>query len=143
MKHLVPLLAILTLLGFISGCGPGDRQGEGRNEGTAMTHREAHGNPHDGESHGGSHVDTDEAQELPSRDAWVREGPIDVESLDLNHDGLVYQDPMDWNVIADEEGRCPKCGMLLKEVPVAEATGNLRKFGFEVVGGDLREVTNE
>jgi hypothetical protein len=46
---------------------------------------------------------------------------------------------MDWNVIADEEGRCPKCGMRLKKVPVVEATENLRKFGFTVMGGDPSE----
>ncbi|MGB2960010.1 MAG: heavy metal-binding domain-containing protein [Bacteroidota bacterium] len=133
MKQLIALLAIGALLGLVSACGSGDHQGEEKNGETAMTHQEANGNAHDGESHGGSHMATDETKELPSSDAWAHEGPIDVEALDANDDGYVYQDQMDWNVVADEEGRCPKCGMLLKKVSVAEATENLRKFGFEVV----------
>jgi hypothetical protein len=71
---------------------------------------------------------------LPSDESWIRQEPIDVKALDADHDGFVFQDPMDWNVIADQEGRCPKCGMRLKRVPVAEASENLKKFGFQVVG---------
>jgi len=105
---------MIALLGLVSACGSGDDQEQ--NDRTAMTHQEA-----------------DKTEVLPSSDAWVREPPIDVPALDANGDGYVYQDPMDWNVIADEEGKCPQCGMLLKRVSLVQATENLRKFGFEVV----------
>ena len=61
----------------------------------------------------------------------VREGVIDVESIDKNKDGRVYQDMMDWNVISDEPGKCPLCGMTLKEVSIDEAKKNLKENGFE------------
>ena len=61
----------------------------------------------------------------------VHEGIIDVESIDKNKDGKVFQDPMDWNVISDKEGRCPICNMFLKEVTIDEAKKNLRENGFE------------
>jgi Cu(I)/Ag(I) efflux system membrane fusion protein/cobalt-zinc-cadmium efflux system membrane fusion protein len=61
----------------------------------------------------------------------VHKGIIDVEAIDKNKDGKVFQDPMDWNVISDEEGRCPLCGMFLKEVTIDEAKMNLKMNGFE------------
>ncbi len=61
----------------------------------------------------------------------VHEGVIDVEVIDKNSDGKVFQDPMDWNVISDQEGRCPLCGMFLKEVTIEEAKTNLKNNGFE------------
>ena len=61
----------------------------------------------------------------------VREGIIDLEAIDKNKDGKVFQDPMDWNVISDEDGRCPVCNMFLKEVTIEEAKKNLKDNGFE------------
>ena len=61
----------------------------------------------------------------------IRKGVIDVESIDVNGDGKVFQDPMDWNVISDEAGRCPICNMFLKEVTIEEAKNNLKENGFE------------
>jgi hypothetical protein len=61
----------------------------------------------------------------------IREGIIDVEEIDLNGDGKVFQDPMDWNVISDEDGRCPVCGMFLKEVTIDEAKKNLVENGYK------------
>jgi len=69
---------------------------------------------------------------MKSDEAWIREEPVDVKALDTDQDGFVYQDQMCWNVIADEEGKCPKCGMILKKVSVEEATRNLADKGFEV-----------
>jgi hypothetical protein len=131
MKQLIALLAMIALLGLVSACGSGDDQEQ--NDRTAVTHQEADGDAHDAEGHSGEQMETDKKEELPSSDAWVREPPIDVTALDANGDGYVYQDPMDWNVIADEEGKCPQCGMLMKRVSIVQATENLRKFGFEVV----------
>ena len=61
----------------------------------------------------------------------VRKGVIDVESIDKNKDGKVYQDMMDWNVISDVPGECPLCGMTLKEVSINEAKTNLEEHGFK------------
>ena len=62
----------------------------------------------------------------------VRKGEIDVEGIDKNKDGMVYQDMMDWNVISDEPGKCPLCKMTLKEMTVKEAKENLLKNNFKV-----------
>jgi hypothetical protein len=88
------------------------------------------------ENNNDGHDHARDGEGLPSDESWIRDEPIDVKALDADHDGFVYQDPMDWNVIADQDGRCPKCGMRLKRVPVAEATENLEKFGFRVAGTD-------
>jgi len=69
---------------------------------------------------------------MKSSEEWIRLEPVDVKAVDGNRDGFVYQDPMDWNVIADEEGKCPKCGMFLKKVTIEEAEKNLRDNGFVV-----------
>jgi len=61
----------------------------------------------------------------------VREGIIDVESIDVNKDGKLYECPMDWNVLSDEAGRCPVCNMYLKEFTIVEVKANLDKYGFE------------
>jgi len=61
----------------------------------------------------------------------VHEGVINLSAIDKNGDGKVFQDMMDWNVISDEAGRCPLCGMYLKEVTIDEAKKNLKENGFE------------
>lgn len=67
-----------------------------------------------------------------SKNFLVREGEIDLKVIDKNKDGKVYQDPMDWNVISDEAGECPLCGMTLKEVTLEKAKENLIKYNFKV-----------
>ncbi|HKI77425.1 MAG TPA: efflux RND transporter periplasmic adaptor subunit [Ignavibacteriaceae bacterium] len=62
----------------------------------------------------------------------VRENPVDVNSIDKNKDGKVYQDMMDYNVISDKPGECPLCGMKLAEVTIAQAKDYLIKAGFRV-----------
>jgi len=62
----------------------------------------------------------------------VREGTIDLNKIDENKDGKVYEDMMDYNVVADNPGTCPLCGMKLKEVTIEEAKTNLVKNGFKV-----------
>jgi Cu(I)/Ag(I) efflux system membrane fusion protein/cobalt-zinc-cadmium efflux system membrane fusion protein len=61
----------------------------------------------------------------------VHEGVIDVEAIDKNRDGKLWECPMDWNVISDESGRCPVCNMNLKEYSVEEVKANLDKYGFK------------
>jgi len=62
----------------------------------------------------------------------IRKGIIDVNDIDTNKDGKVFQDQMHWNVISDNAGACPLCGMTLKEVTLQEAIKNLKEHGFEV-----------
>lgn len=62
----------------------------------------------------------------------IRKGVIDLKAIDENNDGKLYQDIMDWNVISDKPGKCPICGMTLKEFTLEEARENLIKHGFKV-----------
>ena len=62
----------------------------------------------------------------------VLEGEIDLVAIDVNGDGMVYQDQMCWNVISDEPGKCPQCGMVLKEVSIETAKENLVENDYEV-----------
>lgn len=66
------------------------------------------------------------------KDNIVREGEIDLIAIDKNKDGKVFQDMMDWNVISDEAGECPLCGMKLKEVTLEKAKENLIKNNYKV-----------
>ncbi|HKI78824.1 MAG TPA: heavy metal-binding domain-containing protein, partial [Ignavibacteriaceae bacterium] len=65
-------------------------------------------------------------------DSIVREGVIDLEAIDKNNDGKVFQDMMDYNVISDKAGKCPLCGMTLKEVSLDKAKNFLIKNGYKV-----------
>ncbi|PKL84902.1 MAG: hypothetical protein CVV22_10590 [Ignavibacteriae bacterium HGW-Ignavibacteriae-1] len=87
---------------------------------------QGHGN-HSGHSDHGKH-NTDDGGD----NTIIRKGIIDVYEIDVDKDGFVYQDPMDWNVISDKPGKCPLCGMKLKKVKIKEAIGNLKDNGFEV-----------
>jgi len=62
----------------------------------------------------------------------VRSGIIDLGQIDTNKDGKVFQCPMDLNVISDEKGNCPECGMKLREISVDDAKAKLIKKGFKV-----------
>ena len=64
-------------------------------------------------------------------DPRVRKGVIDLSAIDKNKDGKLFEDIMDWNVISDEPGTCPLCGMTLKEFSIKEVKENLTKHGFE------------
>lgn len=61
----------------------------------------------------------------------VRKGVIDVQALDKNHDGKLYEDIMDWNVISDKPGTCPLCGMKLREMTIQQVKDNLKAHGFQ------------
>ena len=88
---------------------------------------DSEGQTHDPMQHSDS---MEEGAEMKSSDEWVRAQPIDVKGLDMNGDGYVYQDPMDWNVISDEAGKCPKCGMFLVKVTIDDAIKNLKENGY-------------
>lgn len=61
----------------------------------------------------------------------VREGVIDVASIDINNDGKIYECPMDWNVLDDQHGDCPVCGMDMKEYSLKDIKANLDKYEYE------------
>lgn len=61
----------------------------------------------------------------------IRTGVINVESIDENGDGILYECPMDWNIISDEEGSCPACRMFLEEFTIEKVKSNLDRYGYE------------
>ena len=67
-----------------------------------------------------------------SENSIVREGEINLAAIDENKDGKVFQDQMCWNVLSDEAGECPQCGMILKEVSLEKAKENLLKHDYKV-----------
>lgn len=73
----------------------------------------------------------------------VRKGVIDLKSIDKNNDGKVYQCPMEANVLSDEKGECPLCGMDIREVTVEKAKERLIKRGFKVSETELKAVNEK
>lgn len=69
---------------------------------------------------------------MEKKNSIVREGVIDLQTIDKNKDSKVFQDMMDYNVISDKPGKCPLCGMKLKEVSLKKAKDTLIKAGFKV-----------
>ena len=69
---------------------------------------------------------------MEKKNSIVREGVIDLQTIDENKDGKVFQAMMDYNVISDKPGKCPLCGMKLKEVSLKKAKDTLIKAGFKV-----------
>lgn len=94
-------------------------------------------NMDDGDSIGSEDLQTSGGNEIhvdnrTQESELIRKGTIDLKAIDENGDGKVYQDMMDWNVISDEEGRCPVCNMILQEVTLEEAKSNLIEHGYQV-----------
>jgi hypothetical protein len=77
----------------------------------------------------GMHKQTDDESKMTS---IIHQGEIDLVAIDENNDGKIYQDQMCWNVLSDEPGECPKCGMTLKEVTLEEAQNNLEENKYKV-----------
>lgn len=57
----------------------------------------------------------------------IRNAGFKIVSADENKDGKVFQCPMHYNVISDENGDCPTCNMSLVEYFVEEAQMNFDK----------------
>ncbi len=93
------------------------------------THGKNHEMKSDSKMHGMHHEMKSESKVESS---IVHEGEIDLAAIDMNKDGKVYQDQMCWNVISDEAGECPQCGMTLKEVSLDKAKENLLKHDYKV-----------
>ena len=69
----------------------------------------------------------------------IRTEPIDVESIDSNNDGKLFECPMDWDIISDKAGRCPSCQMKLKEYTLDEIKSNLSEFGYKYKSSALHD----
>lgn len=137
LKQLVITFAIISLFGVFAvaqeqtetttkekkECAKGCCSGHGSHGKMTMAHMDADSTHK--EHHQMKSKSTDET-------SIVREGEIDLAAIDKNEDGEVYQDQMCWNVISDESGECPKCGMILKEVSLDDAKKKLEENGFEV-----------
>ena len=57
---------------------------------------------------------------------------IDVDGIDKNKDDKVFQCQMNYEVILDNPGVDPKCGMKLEEVSLEKAKENLISHGYKV-----------
>ena len=57
---------------------------------------------------------------------------FDLEAVDKNNDGIVYQCPMDFDELSDNPGKCTKCGMNLREVSIEKAKMYLEKTGHKI-----------
>ena len=127
MRHLFLLVTVLSAIALFSACGSKE---------STTQDNQMQGETQKSMQNSGSMEMGKENAQMESKDEWVRSEPIDVKALDVNKDGYVYQDQMDWNVIADQEGKCPKCGMTLKKVTVEQAEQNLKDNGFKVTTND-------
>ena len=115
MKNIkVKNLVLLVLLGLMCSSALSFAQRKGR-----LTHS--------------THNHKTKAQKEQMLDSTiVRKGIIDLQTIDMNKDGKVFQDQMDWNVISDKPGKCPLCKMVLSEVTLEVAKKNLLANGFKL-----------
>lgn len=139
LKQLVITFAIISLFAVFAvaqeqtetttkekkECAKGCCEGHGSKTNMTMAHMEMDSTHSDHKHHQMKSTETEEA-------SIVREGEIDLAAIDTNDDGKVYQDQMCWNVISDNPGECPQCGMILKEVSLEKAKENLLKHDYRV-----------
>ncbi|MFZ2322886.1 MAG: heavy metal-binding domain-containing protein [Ignavibacteriaceae bacterium] len=151
MTQLIKIFAVLLFIAFVSVSIAQEKSGMDKKEcsGKCCSGDKSHGTMQmtymdsdstnsnhqemksDSKMHG-MHHNMNMKSDSTETSSIVREGEIDLQSIDKNKDGKVFQDMMDWNVISDETGKCPLCGMKLKEVSLDKAKENLLKHDFEV-----------
>ena len=78
-----------------------------------------------------THDDSNIQNEYGVDSPLIRTGVIDVEAIDENGDGKIFECPMDWNILADEFHRCPVCEMKMKEYTIDEVKINLNENGYK------------
>ena len=134
LKQFVITFALVSFLGaFALAQEKTDSEKKGCSKGCCSGH----------DSHGKmtmAHMDADSTHkdhhqmksEKSDESSIVREGEINLAAIDKNKDGKVFQDQMCWNVISDNPGECPQCGMILKEVSLEQAKENLVDNDYEV-----------
>jgi hypothetical protein len=74
------------------------------------------------EKHPGDHEKVSGGELLDS--TVIRPENEEITSLDENGDGMLYQCPMDFQVISDNPGRCPLCKMYLEEYTIEQVQKN-------------------
>jgi hypothetical protein len=105
----IPVAAVILIsLFFLGSCSKGNQTGKMKN------------------------MQSQQVKVQTPEESIVREGVIDLNAIDKNKDGKVYQDQMHWNVISDSFAYCPICDMKLQEVTISEAKKNLINNGFKV-----------
>lgn len=130
LKALSSIAAILFLV-FVSVVAAQDKKDSTKTDHKMMKHD--HSKMHEMMKDSTPHskmIDKDK-----KKSPLIREGEIDLNTIDKNKDGKVFQDQMDFNVISDKPGECPLCGMNLKEVTLQQAKENLLKHNFKVKNG--------
>ncbi len=76
-------------------------------------------------------LEIDEKDTAKTESELIRKGIIHLDMIDVNKDGKLYQDVMDWNVLSDKPGVCPECGMTLREFTIEQVKENLKKHGYK------------
>lgn len=120
-KISIYLTVIVAAFLFASGCG--EKKDDSQNNNT--------GSQNGSQQQQNREVQANNNTAL-SANTMVREGEIDLKAIDKNNDGKVFECQMDYNVISDTKGTCPKCGMNLDEISLDEAKRNLTANGYKV-----------
>ena len=123
--------AVIFLVTLFITAGPSCTQEENSRE-KSNSDMKDHNMKHETMMDSSKTMGSDDKDVMKDNKSIVHEGTIDLAEIDENGDGKVYQDQMCWNVVSDEAGKCPLCGMRLKEVTLNEAKFNLINNGFEV-----------
>ncbi len=98
------LFLVFMIAGFLTGCG--EKKQDTQTKGQTKTEK---------------------------KENIVREDEIiDVGAIDVNMNGMLFECPMDWNVIDDKPNSCPTCGMDLEEFTVVKVKENLVNNGYKV-----------
>ncbi|MBI1932381.1 MAG: hypothetical protein HYS24_07570 [Ignavibacteriales bacterium] len=115
MKKIDLLISIIIFFSLISACGSEHKSDDKSGVGMGVKNDHEH-----------------KINDIHSSDSeLIRNGIIDLSTIDENKNDSLYECPMDWNVLSDNDGDCPTCGMKLKEFKIEDVKANLSKHSFE------------
>ena len=121
MKQYVKKLSlgfmIISSIYFLTGCGSNDNHDHMNNDEMNNEHMEETQHLSDNHTHRNILDST-----------VVRSKDVDIASLNKNGDGMLFQCPMDYQVISDEAGNCPLCKMELEEFSVDQTKTNFNNY---------------
>lgn len=115
MKKILVINIGIVLLLLVTACGGEKKMNENEHGNESVENKHEH-NMSNGDN---------------TKSEYIREGIIDLVSIDENKNDSLFECPMDWNVLSDREGDCPSCGMKLNEYKISDIKDNLEKHGFE------------
>jgi hypothetical protein len=107
-----PILGAMALLLLVS-CGRSEKRSGPADEGDSLS--------------AGQMVENG----LIAKPEWIRQEPIDLQAIDRDRDGYVWQCREDANVVADEAGACPNCSRKLERVDLDDADSRMDEQGVE------------